>query len=270
MYRLYLISFTLVNLSNRTVNKTKDDVSTTMKPYIKDFKYKKEGRKFDQRPIENMKRDFLMTDKHINPEAQPAPKTKEELENPDKFYAQRTKDTNSAYSQLLNKIKFFKDREQSKDNMDSNQLLKRMYFQAHAQGIEGIIDTNKSYTKKVKNDKEVVSNVLSENKMGTGKADKATLFGLGLLKQQIGKNAYVENPATSGTNVNEAVKRALGGAAPAIDVNRKPSSNEIGTLYLPKDPSKTTIVKEKKGFDRNSVREKWLKNNYNPSASGEL
>lgn len=243
-----------------------------MKPYIKDFKYKKEGTKFDQRPIENIKRDFLMTDKHINPEIAPAPKSKEELENPDKFYAQRTKDNEKDYSTLLNKIKFFKDREQSKDNIDSNTLLKRMYFNSQSKGIESIIDTNKSYTKKVKNDKQVVQNNINENKMGTGKADKATLFGLALLKSQIGKNAYVEEPSSTNTNVNDFVQKALRGQSPNVDAGKKPNANALlGSLALnvPSDPNKTTIVKEKKGFDRNSVREKWLKKDFSASA-GEL
>lgn len=243
-----------------------------MKPFLRDFKYKKEGRKFDQRPIEDMKRDFLMTDKHINPEAQPAPKTKEELESPDKFYAQRIKDNDKDYSTLLNKIKFFKDREQSKDNIDSNSLLKRMYFDSQTKGIASIIDTNKSYTKIVKNDKQVVQNNINENKMGTGKADKTTLFGLALLKSQIGKNAYIENPSSSNTNVNDFVQKALRGQSPLADAGKKPSSNALlgsGSLTLnaPVEPTKTTIVKEKKGFDRNSVREKWLKKDVSASIS---
>lgn len=241
-----------------------------MKPFVKDYKYKKEGRKFNERPIENMKRDFLMTDKHINPELT-ITKSKEEIENPDKFYAQRTKDTNNAYSDLLNKIKFFKDREQSKDNVDSSQLLKRMFFNSQTQGLNSIIDTNKSYTKKVKNDKEVVANKINENKMGTGKADKTTLFGIALLKSQIGKNAYIEDPKNSGANVNDYVKKALTGTVPSADTGKKASTslnaNALFGNTASNDENKTTIVMEKKGFDRNSVREKWLKKDFSASNS---
>lgn len=258
-------------MSKRSINQTKNDVMTTMNPFEKDRKYKKEGLKFEQKEIGNVKRNFLLTDKHINPELQvmkPQAPTQEEKISQD-----------NAYSDILKRIKNFKAREPNQ-YQNSAQLLKSMFFQGQTKGLESILETNKSYTKKVKDDTQVSENKQRLIKRLEPDLSNQTMMRLSQLRSQMSRELGDKPIVSNEPNISDLVKISLAGGIPQTDAgkNSNTGSSQRGNALLSSfsgglnmsgsaEPGKTTIVKEKKsGFNREAVREKWLKNDVNLSS----